>query len=95
MKISIDVLRKIFREYLDHPTCVAARLVCRTFRNLIEQPQSDKAFSLKAARQGYLSLLKWARANGCPWNALTYTYASANGHPEILQWLKENGVPSN
>jgi hypothetical protein len=34
-------------------------------------------------------MLKWARANGCPWDRTTRDFAS--GH--ILEWAVANGVP--
>jgi hypothetical protein len=33
---------------------------------------------------GHLELLKWARANQCPWNEGTCTEAAINGHLELL-----------
>jgi hypothetical protein len=44
-----------------------------------------------AAEGGYLEILKWARANGCPWNEKTRIYAAMNGHVETLIWAVENG----
>jgi hypothetical protein len=38
---------------------------------------------LKAAHNGQLEILQWARANGCPWNEYTCSYAARNGHLEI------------
>jgi hypothetical protein len=40
-------------------------------------------------------LLKWCRANQCPWNKRTCTYAAENGHLELLKWARENGCPSD
>ncbi len=33
-------------------------------------------FSHKAARGGHLEVLKWARSQGCPWDASTCAYAA-------------------
>src|SRR6202166_70152 len=41
------------------------------------------------------AILKWARENGCPWDALTCAYAAHNGHFEILKWVREKGCPWN
>src|ERR1700692_3917625 len=38
-------------------------------------------------------ILKWARANGCPWDANICSYAAENGHFEILKWARENECP--
>ena len=49
-----------------------------------------------AALNGHLELLKWARANQCPWNKDTRTNAAENGHPgELLIWARENSCPWN
>ena len=42
-----------------------------------------------AARNGHLSVLKWARENGCEWNSWTCTYAAKNGHLDVLKWARE------
>ena len=39
------------------------------------------------------STLRWARENGCNWNARTSTCAAARGHLEVLQWLRAEGCP--
>jgi ankyrin repeat protein len=46
-----------------------------------------------AALYGRLECLKYARENGCPWNALTCHYAAQNGHIECLKYARENGCP--
>ena len=38
-------------------------------------------------------MLQWARANGCPWDEWTCTYAANGGHLEVLQWLRANRCP--
>jgi hypothetical protein len=44
---------------------------------------------LSAAVYGHLKILKWLRANGCPWDRTTRE--EATGH--ILEWAVANGVP--
>jgi hypothetical protein len=46
-----------------------------------------------SAHNGHLDVLKWARANGCPWNWRTCAAAARNGHLEVLQWARANGCP--
>eukprot|EP01038_Epipyxis_sp_PR26KG_P018355 gene18355-25856_t len=50
-----------------------------------------------AASGGHLQLLqlmiKWARINGCRWDANTCTAAARLGKLEILQWLREENCP--
>ena len=41
-------------------------------------------------------MLKWARANGCPWKERTCDeIAAGGGHLEVLQWARANGCPWN
>tara|TARA_B110000259_G_scaffold24696_1_gene25319 strand:- start:1668 stop:1805 length:138 start_codon:yes stop_codon:yes gene_type:complete len=42
-----------------------------------------------AADGGHLEVLKWLRANGCPWDR--ETHQAARGH--ILEWAVANGLP--
>ena len=39
-----------------------------------------------AARNGHLEVLKFARANGCPWCLWTCHFAAEHGHLEVLKW---------
>lgn len=46
-----------------------------------------------AARTGNLDVVKWARAQGCPWDAETCAEAARGGHLHVLAWLHDNGCP--
>jgi hypothetical protein len=46
-----------------------------------------------AAQAGHLSVLQWARANGCPWDNDTVVAAETHGHFEVLRWALANGCP--
>ena len=46
-----------------------------------------------AAEGGHLVVLKWLRANGCPWNEYTCTSAAKGGHLDVLKWARANGCP--
>ena len=48
-----------------------------------------------AAQEGYLALLQWARANGCPWKEDTCERAAEGGHLELLKWARANRCPWN
>ncbi len=39
----------------------------------------------------HLDVLKWARANGCDWDARTCAYAAAGGHLDVIKWARANG----
>ena len=45
------------------------------------------------ARHGLLEAVKWARANGWPWDYETCANAARNGHLATLQWARANGCP--
>jgi len=38
-------------------------------------------------------VLKWAHANGCPWDDWTCAKAAVGGHLEMLKWARENDCP--
>jgi hypothetical protein len=42
---------------------------------------------------GHLEVLQWVRANGCPWDGWTCSWAAKGGHLEVLQWVRANGCP--
>ena len=46
-----------------------------------------------AAEGGCLSVLKWARAAGCPWNEWTCAKAAKNGHLAVLHWARFQRCP--
>ena len=46
-----------------------------------------------AAEGGHLAVLRWARAQGCPWYEWTCANAAAHGHLEVLQWARAQGCP--
>ncbi len=48
-----------------------------------------------AALNGHLSVLQWARENGCEWNSNTCAFAAKNGHLSVLQWSHKNGCEWN
>ena len=48
-----------------------------------------------ATKGGHLEVLKWLRANGCPWDKWTCAWAAGGGHLEVLQWAISNGCPYN
>ena len=42
---------------------------------------------------GHLEVMKWLRANGCPWNEETCMGATEGGQQKVLQWARANGCP--
>jgi hypothetical protein len=46
-----------------------------------------------AARGGHLDTLKWAIANGCPWDLEATNIAVYNGHLDVADWTLSQGRP--
>ncbi|KAJ8600636.1 hypothetical protein CTAYLR_006921 [Chrysophaeum taylorii] len=46
-----------------------------------------------AAGEGKLEILRWARSNGCEWDAFACSRAAAGGHLDVLQWARDHGCP--
>jgi len=75
---------------------VPCKAVCRTWRRLLpaaSSPPPPCDYAAHVAAQGWLSLLQWARANGCPWDKWTCARAAWGGHLEVVQWAYANGCP--
>jgi hypothetical protein len=47
----------------------------------------------RAARNGHLEVLKWAREHDCPWDEITCSLAAWGGHKEVLRWARAHGCP--
>ncbi|MDE2101059.1 MAG: hypothetical protein KGL39_27680 [Patescibacteria group bacterium] len=46
-----------------------------------------------AAANGQLNVIKWLRAQGCPWDERVCVTAARRGHLEVLEWVRANGCP--
>lgn len=55
----------------------------------------DTRTCTNAAARGDLNRLKWARANGCPWDSTTHYVAKIHGHVKVVKWLEKNGCPTS
>src|SRR5437899_1988986 len=97
LELPADLIRLFLSSFVARsPLChITARFVCRRFLNLLplsrETRQQARDFCALAAAHGYLNLINWARANGCPWNERTCEQAAEGGHLEVLQWARTNG----
>jgi len=48
---------------------VPCKAVCHTWRRLLSDvPPPPRDYTAHVAAQGWLSVLQWAHANGCPWD---------------------------
>ena len=46
-----------------------------------------------AANNGSLDVVKWLRANGCPWDENACSFAGSRNHWDTLQYLVDNKCP--
>jgi hypothetical protein len=53
----------------------------------------DEEYINTAAKEGYLSILKWLKANNCPWNAFAASGAAAYNNFSTLKWIVKNDGP--
>jgi hypothetical protein len=58
-----------------------------------ELGEEEESYSKQVAAKGWLGLLQWARANGCPWTKTTCAKAAEGGHLDVLRWARANGCP--
>ena len=91
--IPAEILSEIV-QHTDKVTQTCLYFTCKGFRGLVKPVQKNKICT-ETAKYGYLEVLQWARANGCPWNKWTCAYAAKDGHLEVLQWIRANGCPWN
>ncbi len=90
-----EILCQIF-EYLPVMWRIVCRSVCQRWRHLLLTMPIKRFwfhFAVEAAGGGHLEVLKWARNQGCPWNARTCANAAEKGHLEVLQWARSQGCP--
>ncbi len=103
-----ELLEKIFG-FLGDEFLFVLRSTCIRFNHVIQlKKKTDPIkihalfpiitpveFCTKVALPGYTNLLRWGRANGCPWDIWTCANAALNGHLETLKWARANGCPWN
>jgi len=53
----------------------------------------ESTLSLWAVKSGKLTVVRWLRERGCPWNEQTTWAAAQKGNLAILVWLREQGCP--
>lgn len=84
----------MFISFLDKPTKIILRFVCKLFSELIDikeySPLENDQFCALLVEQGNLKLLQWAENNGCHPNILSSNTAIRFGELEILEWIENN-----
>jgi hypothetical protein len=95
--LPVELVQLVLR--YTHPlTWPCCRLVCHRWKAILDGMGVDYQYDPKeylrlVALQGWLSVLKWARANGCSWDVWVCAHAAGGGHLEVLQWVRSNGCP--
>jgi len=71
------------------------RLPHRAVEILLDPNAQGHAGTLcdRAAANGHVAVLQWARARGHPWSENTCLVAAKEGHLRVLLWLRANGCP--
>ena len=66
---------------------MAIILLCCSWSRVRAVPGTwDSATCYNVALGGHLSVLQWARSEGCPWDRNTCSRAAFVGHLTMLQW---------
>jgi len=93
--LPVELLREVIG-YFDRITRFVARCTCRSLRklcgNMCVYP-NNPPLTIFLIKKGNLSLLKWFKEHGCPWNKYNKEYAQAieYGYTDIAEWLVEQG----
>lgn len=92
-----DLIDHIF-SFLEGNYLVALAFVCRSWKKLCKGKKNwpkflDVGYSAFLVSKQHLTLLKWARNNGCSWNCGVYWEAAKAGNIEILDYANEEGCP--
>jgi hypothetical protein len=105
VKFDLDSLTDIFSFFTSFDSSVS-RQTCRWWNDLLTKDflstnQIKKNFVNEtcgiekkinqSSILGHLEILKWARIQGCDWNAYTCAYAAKGGHLEVLKWSRSQG----
>jgi hypothetical protein len=85
---------------VDRLDLVACRFVCTTWVRAsppqdAEHHQHTTTWSKQVAANGWLGVLRWARAKGYPWDESICAQAAEGGHLDVLRWSRANGCPWN
>mgnify|MGYP001030254524 CR=1 FL=1 len=73
---------------------IPLRFVCKQCHTILppRSPIHLRSFAMMLSAQGSLSLLQWAKQNGCSFLSYECCHEAAKGgHLEVLKWLRENG----
>ena len=91
-----DLLTIIYG-HLDPTAKACSHMACQKLKGLHQKKTDPKTnrfqFCTRAAIDGHLNVLKWARTKNFQWDKTTTEWAAAKGHLDILQWAIPNGCP--
>ncbi|ATE82202.1 Ankyrin repeat domain containing protein [Pandoravirus salinus] len=71
----------------------AERAAFARSENLSRSRREPAKYCATLAAMGYIGVIAWARANGCPWDARTCRAAVEHGNFEVFKWARDNGCP--
>ena len=99
----LDVLKWLFEKGcpIDHTRC-ASRAAYTAHVHILQWMKDngmtvewcdDLYHMFSAASKGHLDVVKWLRANGCPWDEDVCIRAAEHKHWDTLQYLVDNKCP--
>lgn len=69
-------------------------MVCRRWRDIIDILKKNNKMKTPVRIISHsIPLIKWGRANGCPWDEYTCSFAAYDDHLDVLQWLRAQVPP--
>ena len=97
----LDVLKWLFEKGcpMDHKLC-ASRAAYTAHVHILQWMKDNGMIGewhgyhmFSAASFGHLEVVKWLRANGCPWDEMAFSSAAKHQHWDTLQYLVDNKCP--
>jgi hypothetical protein len=78
-----------------------AKFVCHAWNSILSDPTivglpstlTSAAYMALLVDYNAVDVIRWARANGCPWDSAASESAARRGNLGILQWLVAEGCP--
>ena len=91
LDVSHHLLAYILRFLPDEEDTVMLSLSCKFVHRIIQSNRGNAITTYKvpytsfASKRGYLSCLKYAHENGCPWGISTSCSAARKGNLQLLE----------
>lgn len=86
--LHLDLWHMILCRYLDPRETLAARLVCRTWYQVLHDTPTDlRLFAAHCIEQQHLAQIEWIRVSGWSWKTGAHIYAARHGKWRLLEWF--------